>query len=912
MINDYSAQDFHPVFNAIPVPLAIHDSLGNMIFLNRAFEETFGYTIRDIPTLEVWWPTAYPDPEYRQRLANIWQEYTEEAKRTGKPLTPMEAEIRCRDGSFRTVSCSAAPLGDFSAGSQLAILYDITDKKRAEEELRMTRVSVEAASDAIYWVTPEARFIDANPAASRILGYTREELLKMSVGDIDPYYNDESWQRYFEELRQQGHNKIETVNRAKDGNLIPIEVVGNYVCFGDKEFVCSFCRDISDRKHTEEALQEREQRLSFYLDNSPMASIEWDADFKVSHWSGEAEKIFGWTAAEMVGRAIMDLNIIYADDIPQVTRVVAELIEGTEKYVLSANRNYTKEGRVISCEWFNTILRNRDGQLIAVLSQVMDVTERNRIEEQLRKSESKFRSLNETLMDAFVSVDMSGRILEFNSAYRNLLGYTEDELRTKTYIDLTPTKWHDLEAQILAEQIIPYGYSAVYEKEYIRKDGTIVPIELRTSLVRSATGEPEFMWAIIRDITQRKLMEEALRKSEERYRAIVECQTEFVNRYLPGGIMTYVNPALARWFGFKAEDLVGKSFYPFIREEERQETIQKIEALSCDNPVVQIEQQVYSPDGRLCWHLWTNYALCDEQGRVTEYQSVGIDITEKKEVELYLENAKETLEREVQERTASLTLANELLTREIDERKRIEQYLLDHQRRLEEMSMELSLAADRERERIAGELHDEVGQRLILSRIKLDALASQLSDLEHEQAVMELQQQVDQTIRDIRSLTFQLRPPILSAAGLVAAVRWFGEELKNQHGLDVKIEHDARPIALPYEKKSALFQVIRELLINVAKHAGTNHAVVAIKTVERTLHIVVTDDGVGCDPSKALAKHDMPDGFGLFNTHKMIEHLGGQLVFESIPGEGCLAAIRIPLSSRIKEGPHEPKNPHRR
>jgi signal transduction histidine kinase len=96
--------------------------------------------------------------------------------------------------------------------------------------------------------------------------------------------------------------------------------------------------------------------------------------------------------------------------------------------------------------------------------------------------------------------------------------------------------------------------------------------------------------------------------------------------------------------------------------------------------------------------------------------------------------------------------------------------------------------------------------------------------------------------------------------------------------------------------------VIRELLVNVAKHASTDHAVVAIKTVGNTLHIIVTDYGVGCDASRALAKHGMPDGFGLFNIQKLIEHLGGQLVFESMLGEGCRANILIPVLSRNKEG----------
>lgn len=135
-------------------------------------------------------------------------------------------------------------------------------------------------------------------------------------------------------------------------------------------------------------------------------------------------------------------------------------------------------------------------------------------EKLLQESESKYRQLHESLMDAFVMTDMQGRLLEFNSAYREMLGYSAEELQRLTYIDLTPEKWHEFEARIVAEQVIPQGYSQVYEKEYMRKDGTIIPVELKVFLLRDANNQPEAMWAIVRDITGRKQAEGTLRRSE--------------------------------------------------------------------------------------------------------------------------------------------------------------------------------------------------------------------------------------------------------------------------------------------------------------------------------------------------------------------------------------------------------------
>jgi PAS domain S-box-containing protein len=148
--------------------------------------------------------------------------------------------------------------------------------------------------------------------------------------------------------------------------------------------------------------------------------------------------------------------------------------------------------------------------------------ERARAEEALRQSETRYRLLHENLRDAFVQVDMQGHILDFNDLYCQMLGYSREELGTLTYLDLTPEEWRSMESDIVRDQVIPRGFSDVYEKEYRRKDGTIFPVELRTILSRDLSGEPNGMWAIIRDITDRKHAEEALRESEKQLRVLNE------------------------------------------------------------------------------------------------------------------------------------------------------------------------------------------------------------------------------------------------------------------------------------------------------------------------------------------------------------------------------------------------------
>ena len=188
---------------------------------------------------------------------------------------------------------------------------------------------------------------------------------------------------------------------------------------------------------------------------------------------------------------------------------------------------------------------SKDGQECRVV--LTDITHHKLAGEVLRHSETKYRRLHQSMREAHASVDMDGRLLEFNPAYVEMLGYTEEELRSMTYRDLTPARWHAMEADILRTQVLPRGYSDIYEKEYRRKDGTIFPVELRTFVLRDNTGQPASMWAIIRDITRRKQAEAALRESEHFTWSVLNSLTAHIAVLDAQGVIVAVNEAWSRF-----------------------------------------------------------------------------------------------------------------------------------------------------------------------------------------------------------------------------------------------------------------------------------------------------------------------------------------------------------------------------
>ncbi len=162
---------------------------------------------------------------------------------------------RLADGTVRTVEVHSTPIITNGQPLLFSIIHDITQQKRTVDELRMTRISVDEASDAIYWTTPDARIVDVNPAACRMLGYSREELLRLTIPDICPLRDADDWPRHFAELREKGSLKFEAEHLAKDRRSIPVEIVTNYVRMGDEERTCAFIRDISQRKEYERELE---------------------------------------------------------------------------------------------------------------------------------------------------------------------------------------------------------------------------------------------------------------------------------------------------------------------------------------------------------------------------------------------------------------------------------------------------------------------------------------------------------------------------------------------------------------------------------------------------------------------------------------------------------------------------------
>ncbi|MFP3867907.1 MAG: PAS domain S-box protein [Desulfobacteraceae bacterium] len=283
-----------------------------------------------------------------------------------------------------------------------------------------------------------------------------------------------------------------------------------------------------------------------------------------------------------------------------------------------------------------------DLQLIETAAHLAGIAiEARAAEEALRESEEKYRTLFEKSRDAICITTREGRFIDVNQATLELFGYTRKEMLEE--LNAAQLYVHPGYREQFKQQIESEGSIRDFRVKFQKKNGTEMECLITSTILRSQDGGLLGYQNIIRDITRQKQGEWALRKSEARYRAIVEDQTDLICRSLPDGRLTFVNEAYCRYFGKKREELIGSRFMPLIHPEDRPKFEAHIAGLNPQNQVATIEHRVVTPEGEIRWQQWTNRMILDDQGYPLEFQSVGRDITEQKMMEEALRNSAEKI-----------------------------------------------------------------------------------------------------------------------------------------------------------------------------------------------------------------------------------------------------------------------------
>lgn len=290
------------------------------------------------------------------------------------------------DQQAQSYEASYYPIAGGAEGTMagMVVIRDVTRRPGLEElteSERKHRLRFMHAADAILVIDRNGRYIDANPAASKLLGYSRDEFLNLSVPALSLPAERAGARKRFGKLLGTGVSRRERVIQRKDGTHVHVEAHAMHLGDGT---IQTTVRDITERKEAEEHLHQVLQRLRFHIERMPLAYIVWTTDMRVAEWNPACERIFGWTAEKANGKNWMELVPESAE--PQVRRVVSELLAGDTSSQWVSD-NIRADGSIITCEWFNTPLRDSGGDIIGLASMVQDVTEREAAEVQLRQAQ---------------------------------------------------------------------------------------------------------------------------------------------------------------------------------------------------------------------------------------------------------------------------------------------------------------------------------------------------------------------------------------------------------------------------------------------------------------------------------------------------------------------------------------------
>jgi diguanylate cyclase (GGDEF)-like protein/PAS domain S-box-containing protein len=373
---------FRTILQTIPsVAVQGYAQDGTTRYWNTASERLYGYRAEEAIGRNLL-ETIIP-PEMRSGV----REAMRQMFASGQPIPAGELSLMRKDGSRVDVFSSHAHVHVPGQAPEMFCLdIDLTERKRLEEALRFTRTSVEAASDAIFWITSDARIVDVNAAACRSLCYTRAELLTLSVADVDLYYDQSVWPGHFAELREKGTITLESVQRGKDGRQFPVEVVANYVSFGDQERDCAFVRDISKRKQAETELKITHERLELAISGGDLGFWDWQITNGEVLYSERWYSMLGYSKEELNPMLDGWVNLIHPDDENAVKASLDTHLKGKTQAYECEHRVRHKNGHWIWLHDRGKVVEwDKEGVPVRAVGTYFDITKRKMAELELEK-----------------------------------------------------------------------------------------------------------------------------------------------------------------------------------------------------------------------------------------------------------------------------------------------------------------------------------------------------------------------------------------------------------------------------------------------------------------------------------------------------------------------------------------------
>ena len=763
----------------------------------------------------------------------------------------------------------------------LAFFSTLYNRRRTQERLRETSRQAEAkfqalaenAQDAIVSVDNRGNIIYYNRAAQRTFGYEVSEVVGQPLTLLIPdRVRDQPLQevtRFIAEGEAHVVGKvIDVMGRKKSGTDFPVELSLGTWTTQEGKFVTGIFRDITERTQIAEAINEQRAFLRQVIDIDPNFIFAKDRQGRFTLVNQAVADAFGTTVQEVIGKRDTDFTAD-AQEVESFRAIDLEVMETLEERFIPEERITDAQGKI---RWLQTVKRpivGADSKATLVLGSSTDITHRKLVEEKLLQNQKQYAMATAAGGVSVWALDAKTGELRTDPVLPTQLGIDIAESYPR---DLWMKHIHpeDLEKLLENERRMldpaaprnEESNTLMPEIEFrgLRSDGSVIWFFGRGTVIWDKDGKPLRTIGTCTDITARKQVEAALRESEERLARTETFSLVMVTHLDLDGRWLKVPPTLCELLRYTEVELLGHRFHEITHPEDIEaDWSQCLRLIQGEIKSFDLEKRYIRKDGQIVWAYLNCSVVTDTQDRPVHF----------------------------------ITYIRDITNRKLNEEK-----LREYQESLRQLANELNTTEERERKRFAADLHDHIGQSLVLAKFELGRLGELANRLdENERSIVErLDDTLDQAIHETRSLTQDLSPQVLYMFGFDAALDWLAENMQERYDLLCHIDSQNMPTPLNDDCAVVAFQAVRELLINVVKHAGVKEAYLYVTRKENAVVIDVRDQGKGFVSDKLELPRSHGGGFGLFSIRERLLLWGGSLAIHSSPGKGTSAHIVIPVS----------------
>ena len=603
--------------------------------------------------------------------------------------------------------------------------------------------------------------------------------------------------------------------------------------------------ELSERRQVEDNLAEAEEWFRSLFNWSQDVIFITSPDLTILDANDSALDLVGASKKDVMGIGLSELSAClkapffayYCQDMPAGVnnRAEIEIIKknGAMIWIEFLSRKINIQGR----NYFHTVGR--------------DVTERKQTEQALRESERRFSLFMEHLPGMAYIKDISGRLIYVNHVYAKKCGKGGEALIGRLEKRYWPLETID---RLVEQDRIVYEEKRprIYVDELDMSDGPGFWLTNKFPIFQD--DGPTLIGGISIEITDRVKMEKALQESEETARAFLNATPDAVVIVNSSKYILTLNEQFAYRYHRNPFSLIGSPLADLFKQSRKAAEVR----LGAVDQVFQTGESCRMLDwldGLMLENAY--YPLFDENGKVEK-------------VVLY--------------------------SRDVTDQVRSHKELQEYQTQLRSLAAQLSMVEERERRRLAEMLHDDITQNLAYCLSRLRELLEDWNDKEVKNILGQVAVLLEETNRDIKSLTLKLSPPILYDLGLVPAIEVMAEETEEQSGIRISFDYEEEILDMDHDLRMVLYRSVRELLVNGVKHSRATEIAIACRLENGNIVISVEDNGVGFDARKLTVWRKGQEGFGLFSIRERLKHAGGEFILKTAPGQGAKCILKAPLA----------------